>query len=57
MLPEHESVRQLFNNVFSWISISSKSDKETLYRLTELIVDWILANPTPILLGDVDYKR
>lgn len=31
--------------------------KKTLYRLTELIVDWILANPTPILLGDVDYKR
>ena len=38
-------------------SISSKSDKKTLYRLTELIVEWILANPTPIPLGEVDYTR
>ena len=38
-------------------SISSKSDKKVLYRLTELIVDWVLANPKPILLGEVDYKR
>ena len=38
-------------------SISSKSDEKTLYKLTELIVDWVLANPKPILLGEVDYKR
>ena len=38
-------------------SISSKSDEKVLYRLTELIVDWVLANPKPISLGEVDYKR
>ncbi len=32
--------------------ISSNSDKNILYRLTELTVKWVLANPNPIPLGD-----
>ena len=36
-------------------SISPKSDKPTLYRLTEITVKWVLANPNPIPLGKVDY--
>ena len=36
-------------------SISSKSDKTTLYRLAEITVKWVLANPNPLPLGKVDY--
>lgn len=36
-------------------SISSKSDKTTLYRLAEITVKWVIANPNPIPLGKVDY--
>ena len=37
--------------------ISTNTDKKALYRLTELIVEWIVGNPKPIPLGDVDYVR
>ncbi len=36
-------------------SIFSKSDKPELYRLTEITVQWVIANPKPIPLGKVDY--
>lgn len=32
-------------------------DEKTLYRLNELTVMWVLANPDPIELKKVDYKR
>ena len=35
--------------------ISANSDKAALYRLTELTVKWVLANPDPIPLGKVEY--
>ena len=37
--------------------ISSQSDKNEIYLLTELAVKWVLANPDPIPLEDVDYSR
>lgn len=37
--------------------ISSRSDKGMLYRLTELAVKWVIANPDPITLSNVTYKR
>ena len=37
--------------------ISSRSGKKELYRLNELVVQWVLANPKPVKLGDVDYDR
>lgn len=37
--------------------ISANSDDEELDRLSELAVQWVLANPTPIPLTMVDYKR
>lgn len=33
------------------------TDKKTLYRLTEIIVQWVLANPEPIPLNEVNYIR
>lgn len=38
-------------------SISSHSDEKKLYRLTELAVKWVIANPEPIALKQVDYNR
>lgn len=38
-------------------SISSNSDEKKLNRLTELVVEWVLANPELIPLGKVDYNR
>lgn len=38
-------------------SVSANSDKKMLYRLTELTVEWVLANPKPIELTEVDYNR
>lgn len=37
--------------------ISPRSDKKELYRLNELVVQWVMANPKPVKLGDVDYDR
>lgn len=37
--------------------ITVSTDKNTLYRLTEIIVRWVLANPEPISLSEVNYKR
>ena len=42
-------------NIIKDIAIST--DKKTLYRLTEIIVQWVLANPEPILLNEVNYIR
>lgn len=38
-------------------SVSADSEKTELYRLTELVVNWVVANSVPRLLGDVDYVR
>lgn len=38
-------------------SISANSDDISLDRLSELAVKWVIANPTPIPLGKVDYNR
>lgn len=38
-------------------NISQNSTKEDLYRLTELSVTWVIANPNPIILDKTDYKR
>ena len=35
--------------------ISSNSDENILYRLTEITVKWVLANPNPIPLEKVEY--
>lgn len=49
---------ELVNEVCSLAKcISSNSDEKTLYRLNELTVMWVLANPDPIELKKVDYKR
>ena len=37
--------------------ISPHSSKKELYRLNELVVQWVIANPEPVKLGDVDYDR
>lgn len=37
--------------------ITVSTDKNTLYRLTEIIVKWVLANPEPISLSEVNYER
>lgn len=37
--------------------ITVSADKKTLYRLTEIVVKWVLANPEPILLSEVNYER
>ena len=37
--------------------VSVNTDKKTLYRLNELVVQWVLANPLPIKLEQVDYIR
>ncbi len=37
--------------------ITASTDKKALYRLTEIIVKWVLANAEPLLLGEVNYKR
>lgn len=37
--------------------IARKSDENSLDRLCELIVKWVLINPTPIALSKVAYKR
>ncbi len=38
-------------------TISNKSDKDTLYQLTELTVKWVLENNEPKALEKVDYSR
>ncbi len=38
-------------------NVSSRSDKKELYRLNEIVVKWVLANPEPIKLNKVDYIR
>lgn len=38
-------------------NVSSRSDEKMLYRLNELTVKWIVANPDPIALEQVEYKR
>lgn len=37
--------------------ITISSDKKELYRLTEIIVQWVLVNSNPIVLGEVNYVR
>ena len=37
--------------------VSANSDKKELYRLNELAVQWVLTNPNPIKLGQIDYIR
>ena len=37
--------------------VSANSDERILYRLNELAVRWVLANPNPIELQKVDYDR
>ena len=37
--------------------ISSNSGKEELYRLTELVVKWVISNPKLEKLGAVEYSR
>lgn len=38
--------------------IGAESDEEELYRLSELVVAWVLRNPEPIAMPErVDYKR
>lgn len=38
-------------------SIHADSTEEDLYRLTELTVKWVIANPQPIKLKQVNYQR
>lgn len=38
-------------------NVSSRSDEKLLYRLNELAVKWVIANPEPIVLGKVEYSR
>ena len=38
-------------------SIHADSTKEDLYRLTELTVKWVIANPQPTKLKQVNYQR
>lgn len=38
-------------------SVSPHVDEGILDEITEAAVNWILANPDPIALGEVDYKR
>lgn len=38
-------------------NIHADSTEEELYRLTELTVKWVMANPQPIKLEKVNYKR
>lgn len=38
-------------------SVSPHVDESILDEITEAAVNWILANPDPIALGEVDYKR
>ncbi len=37
--------------------ISVSTDEKPLYRLTEIIVNLVIANPQPVQLGEVDYER
>ncbi len=37
--------------------ISASTDEKPLYRLTEIIVNLVIANPQPVQLGEVDYIR
>ena len=37
--------------------ISASSEEKSLYRLTEIIVNLVVANPQPVPLGDVTYER
>lgn len=37
--------------------VTADSDEKLLYRLNELAVMWVLANPQPIRLEQVDYNR
>ena len=38
-------------------NVSSRSEEKLLYRLNELAVKWVIANPEPIALGKVEYSR
>ena len=38
-------------------SIHADSTEEDLYRLTELTVKWVIANPQPTKLKQVNYQR
>ena len=45
-------VRGIVNDVRS-----GEGEQRALYRLSELAVAWVVENPTPIVLGDVGYRR
>jgi len=38
-------------------SIHADSTEEDLYRLTELTVKWVIANPQPTKLKQVNYQK
>ena len=38
-------------------NVSSRSSQKMLYRLNELAVKWVIANPEPLSLGKVEYNR
>ena len=38
-------------------SIHADSTEEALYRLTELTITWVIANPQPIKLKQVNYQK
>lgn len=37
--------------------VNTSSDKGELYKLTELVVQWVICNSLPKKLGEVDYNR
>jgi hypothetical protein len=37
--------------------VTASTDKKALYRLTEITVNWVVANAEPIPLGEVNYVR
>lgn len=54
----HSFTKEDYNEAITLAkSIGANSDEDTLYRLNELAVKWVLANPTPIKLESVSYDR
>lgn len=40
-----------------WNRLPNDKCKKALYRLNELVVQWVIANPEPVKLGDEEYNR
>lgn len=53
-IPDEEEHREALALIKS---IGRDSDGADVIRLCEINVHWVLANPEPIMLGDVDYRR